>query len=99
MHRFWSGGLLTSAGPLVRAPWNRTSGGRSWVVPDVVESWRMSKQFGSTRVAKQLNMDPKALVALFQSMGVGDVRNHMSTVDTGGRRARSSVNLERQKTR
>ncbi|MFO0615835.1 MAG: translation initiation factor IF-2 N-terminal domain-containing protein [Polyangiaceae bacterium] len=33
-------------------------------------------------VAKQLNMDQKALVAAFQSMGVGDVRNHMSAVDT-----------------
>ncbi|MBK8939168.1 MAG: translation initiation factor IF-2 N-terminal domain-containing protein [Polyangiaceae bacterium] len=33
-------------------------------------------------IAKQLNMDPKSAVALFQSMGVGDVRNHMSAVDT-----------------
>ena len=32
-------------------------------------------------VAKQLNMDQKALVALFQSMGIGDVRNHMSAVE------------------
>src|ERR1043166_4856429 len=32
-------------------------------------------------VAKQLNMDQKALVALFQAMGVGDVKNHMSAVD------------------
>ncbi len=36
MHRFWSGGLLTSAGPLVRAPWSRTLA--LVVVPDVVES-------------------------------------------------------------
>src|SRR5262245_43244356 len=33
-------------------------------------------------VAKQLNMDQKTLVALFQSMGIGDVRNHMSAVET-----------------
>ncbi len=32
-------------------------------------------------VAKQLNMDQKTLVGLFQSMGVGDVRNHMSAVE------------------
>src|SRR5439155_24740000 len=32
-------------------------------------------------VAKQLNLDPKAVVALFQQVGVSDVRNHMSSVD------------------
>ncbi len=32
-------------------------------------------------VAKQLNMDQKTLVGLFQSMGIGDVRNHMSAVE------------------
>jgi translation initiation factor IF-2 len=32
-------------------------------------------------VARQLNMDQKALVALFQSMGLTDVKNHMSAVD------------------
>jgi translation initiation factor IF-2 len=32
-------------------------------------------------VAKQLNVDQKTLVALFQSMGIGDVRNHMSAVE------------------
>jgi translation initiation factor IF-2 len=32
-------------------------------------------------VAKELGMEQKALVALFQSMGFGDVRNHMSSVD------------------
>ncbi len=31
--------------------------------------------------AKQLNVDPKAAVALFQSIGIADVRNHMSSVD------------------
>src|ERR1041385_5518899 len=32
-------------------------------------------------VAKQLNMDPKMVVALFQTVGVTDVRNHMSSVE------------------
>jgi translation initiation factor IF-2 len=32
-------------------------------------------------VAKELGMEQKALVALFQSMGFGDVRNHMSSVE------------------
>jgi len=32
-------------------------------------------------VAKQLNLEPKAVVALFQAIGVPDVKNHMSSVD------------------
>jgi len=32
-------------------------------------------------VAKQLNLDPKAVVGLFQAVGINDVRNHMSSVD------------------
>lgn len=32
-------------------------------------------------VAKELGMEQKALVALFQSMGFGEVRNHMSSVE------------------
>ena len=32
-------------------------------------------------VAKQLNLDPKQVVALFQQVGVNDVRNHMSSVE------------------
>lgn len=32
-------------------------------------------------VAKQLNLDPRTVVGLFQSIGVPDVRNHMSSVD------------------
>src|SRR4051812_3299756 len=32
-------------------------------------------------VAKELGMEQKALVAVFQSMGFGEVRNHMSSVD------------------
>src|SRR6185312_9710662 len=48
-------------------------------------------------VAKQLNMDQKTLVALFQSMGIGDVRNHMSAVETDVV-DRVKRHLERQKT-
>ncbi|MBK8254409.1 MAG: translation initiation factor IF-2 [Polyangiaceae bacterium] len=47
-------------------------------------------------VAKQLNMDQKTLVALFQSMGVGDVRNHMSAVEQDVVE-RVKRHLERQK--
>src|SRR5262249_20979588 len=32
-------------------------------------------------VAKELGMEQKAVVALFQSMGFGEVRNHMSSVE------------------
>src|SRR5580658_8913286 len=32
-------------------------------------------------VAKQLNLDPKQVVALFQQVGINDVRNHMSSVE------------------
>ena len=32
-------------------------------------------------VAKQLNLDPKQVVALFQAVGINDVRNHMSSVE------------------
>ena len=48
-------------------------------------------------VAKQLNMDQKSLVALFQSIGVGDVRNHMSAVESD-QVERLKRHLERQKT-
>src|SRR3954471_10062735 len=48
-------------------------------------------------VAKQLNMDQKTLVAIFQSMGIGDVRNHMSAVETDVVE-RVKRHLERQKT-
>jgi translation initiation factor IF-2 len=55
----------------------------------------MSKQ-RVYEVAKQLNMDPKALVALFQSIGVSDVRNHMSTVEPEAVE-RAKRNLDRHK--
>src|SRR5215207_3757736 len=48
-------------------------------------------------VAKQLNMDQKTLVTIFQSMGIGDVRNHMSAVETDVVE-RVKRHLERQKT-
>src|ERR1700750_1834618 len=48
-------------------------------------------------VAKALNMDQKTLVALFQSMGIGDVRNHMSAVESDVVE-RVKRHLERQKT-
>ena len=47
-------------------------------------------------VAKQINMDPKTLVTLFQSMGIGDVRNHMSAVEQDVVE-RMKRHLERQK--
>src|SRR5262245_35131822 len=47
-------------------------------------------------VAKQLNMDQKTLVTLFQSMGIGDVRNHMSAVESDVVE-RLKRHLERQK--
>src|SRR3954462_15534983 len=48
-------------------------------------------------VAKQLNLDPKQVVTLFQSIGVTDVRNHMSSVDVHAVE-RLKRNLEKQKT-
>ncbi|HEY8073875.1 MAG TPA: translation initiation factor IF-2, partial [Labilithrix sp.] len=41
----------------------------------------MSSKVRVYEVAKQLNLEPKAVVGLFQSMGVADVRNHMSSVE------------------
>jgi translation initiation factor IF-2 len=48
-------------------------------------------------VAKQLNLDPKAVVGLFQQIGVNDVRNHMSSVDAD-QVERIKRHLEKQKT-
>jgi translation initiation factor IF-2 len=48
-------------------------------------------------VAKQLNLEPKAMVALFQTLGVSDVRNHMSSVD-GDAVDRVKRHLEKQRT-
>src|ERR1700750_2526284 len=48
-------------------------------------------------VAKQLNLDPKAVVSLFQAIGIADVRNHMSSVDPE-HVERIKRHLEKQKT-
>jgi translation initiation factor IF-2 len=48
-------------------------------------------------VAKQLNLDPKAVVALFQAVGVTEVRNHMSSVEPEAVE-RVKRHLEKQKT-
>jgi translation initiation factor IF-2 len=48
-------------------------------------------------VAKQLNLDPKVAVSLLQSLGVSDVRNHMSSVDVDTVE-RVKRHLEKQKT-
>jgi len=47
--------------------------------------------------AKQLNVDPKAAVALFQAIGINDVRNHMSSVEQEAIE-RVKRHLEKQKT-
>jgi len=47
--------------------------------------------------AKQLNVDPKAAVALFQAIGIVDVRNHMSSVEPEAIE-RVKRHLEKQKT-
>src|SRR5262249_38291630 len=47
-------------------------------------------------VAKQLNLDPKQVVTLFQSIGVTDVRNHMSSVEAEAVEGLKR-NLEKQK--
>src|SRR6185312_9085599 len=48
-------------------------------------------------VAKQLNLDPKQVVVLFQQIGINDVRNHMSSVDPEAVE-RVKRHLEKQKT-
>ncbi len=48
-------------------------------------------------VAKQLNLDPKAVVSLFQAVGINDVRNHMSSVEPEAVE-RVKRHLEKQRT-
>jgi translation initiation factor IF-2 len=48
-------------------------------------------------VAKQLNLDPKQVVALFQAVGINDVRNHMSSVEPEAVE-RVKRHLEKQRT-
>jgi translation initiation factor IF-2 len=57
----------------------------------------MSSKVRVYEVAKQLNLDPKQVVGLFQAIGVADVRNHMSSVDPEAVE-RVKRHLEKQRT-
>src|SRR6516162_4688780 len=57
----------------------------------------MSSKVRVYEVAKQLNLDPKHVVGLFQAIGVADVRNHMSSVEPE-QVERVKRHLEKQKT-
>ena len=48
-------------------------------------------------VAKELNLDPKAVVGLFQAVGISEVRNHMSSVEPEAVE-RVKRHLEKQRT-
>jgi translation initiation factor IF-2 len=57
----------------------------------------MSSKVRVYEVAKQLSLDPKAVVALFQAVGINDVRNHMSSVEPE-QVERVKRHLEKQRT-
>ncbi|MCL2449094.1 MAG: translation initiation factor IF-2 N-terminal domain-containing protein, partial [Polyangiaceae bacterium] len=57
----------------------------------------MSGKVRIYEVAKQLNLDPKQVVGLFQAIGVADVRNHMSSVEPEAIE-RVKRHLEKQRT-
>ena len=57
----------------------------------------MSGKVRVYEVAKQLNLDPKQVVGLFQAIGVVDVRNHMSSVEPE-QVERVKRHLEKQRT-
>ncbi len=57
----------------------------------------MSGKVRVYEVAKQLNLDPKQVVGLFQAIGVVDVRNHMSSVEPEAVE-RIKRHLEKQRT-
>ena len=57
----------------------------------------MSGKVRVYEVAKQLNLDPKQVVGLFQAIGVADVRNHMSSVEPEAVE-RIKRHLEKQRT-
>jgi translation initiation factor IF-2 len=57
----------------------------------------MSSKVRVYEVAKQLNLDPKQVVGLFQAIGVPEVRNHMSSVDPEAVE-RVKRHLEKQRT-
>jgi translation initiation factor IF-2 len=57
----------------------------------------MSGKVRVYEVAKQLNLDPKQVVGLFQAIGIADVRNHMSSVELEAVE-RIKRHLEKQRT-
>jgi translation initiation factor IF-2 len=57
----------------------------------------MSSKVRVYEVAKQLNLDPKQVVGLFQAIGVAEVRNHMSSVELEAVE-RVKRHLEKQRT-
>ncbi len=57
----------------------------------------MSGKVRVYEVAKQLNLDPKQVVGLFQAIGVAEVRNHMSSVEPDAVE-RVKRHLEKQRT-
>src|SRR5579859_5002164 len=57
----------------------------------------MSGKVRVYEVAKQLNLDPKQVVGLFQAIGIADVRNHMSSVEPDAIE-RIKRHLEKQRT-
>src|SRR5215469_15288598 len=57
----------------------------------------MSAKVRVYEVAKELNLDPKQVVGLFQAIGVPDVRNHMSSVEPEAVE-RVKRHLEKQRT-
>src|ERR1019366_5323339 len=57
----------------------------------------MSGKVRVYEVAKQLNLDPKQVVGLFQAIGIADVRNHMSSVEPEAVE-RVKRHLEKQRT-
>src|SRR5215472_15814337 len=62
-----------------------------------VSGGSMSGKVRVYEVAKQHNLDPKAVVGLFQAIGVADVRNHMSSVEPE-QVERVKRHLEKQRT-
>jgi translation initiation factor IF-2 len=58
---------------------------------------QMSGKVRVYEVAKQLNLDPKQVVGLFQAIGIADVRNHMSSVELEAVE-RVKRHLEKQRT-
>jgi translation initiation factor IF-2 len=62
-----------------------------------VSGGSMSTKVRVYDVAKQLNLDPKAVVGLFQAVGINEVRNHMSSVEPEAVE-RVKRHLEKQKT-